>query len=213
MTDQKKSARKGKKRGRGKQRHTRDDWIQIALDTLISEGVENVKVLALSTKLDTARSSFYWYFDSRADLLDSLLEHWRHKNTKAIVDSSQEEAKTITGAIANVYASWVVTGQFNTRLDFAIRDWARRSGSVRRVLDESDTERLDALAEMFGRFGYPHSEAEVRARILYYTQIGYEALDPRERWETRMSRLRDYLFCLSGEHPTDDDIKRITDLG
>ena len=71
MVEQKKKAR-----GRGPQRHTREDWIRIALDTLISEGVENVKVLVLSGKLETARSSFYWYFDSRADLLDSLLAHW-----------------------------------------------------------------------------------------------------------------------------------------
>jgi AcrR family transcriptional regulator len=47
-------------KGRGPQRHTKDDWIKIALETLIAEGVENVKVMVLSAKLGTARSSFYW---------------------------------------------------------------------------------------------------------------------------------------------------------
>jgi len=47
----------------------------MALDTLISEGVENVKILLLSAKLETARSSFYWHFENREDLLDTLLEY------------------------------------------------------------------------------------------------------------------------------------------
>ncbi|WP_299029415.1 TetR/AcrR family transcriptional regulator [uncultured Sulfitobacter sp.] len=199
-------------KGRGPQRHTKEDWIQIALDTLISEGVENVKVMLLSAKLETARSSFYWYFENREDLLDNLLEHWRATNTKAIVESSKQPADTITQAVVNVFASWVGKGQFNTRLDFAVRDWARRSGSVRRALDDSDAERLLALTQMFARFGFVQGEAEVRARILYYTQIGYEALDQRENWETRISRARDYLFCITGHMPCDAEVAQLHNL-
>ena len=201
-----------KPRGRGPTRHTKDDWIRAALDTLISEGVENVKVLVLSAKLETSRSSFYWHFESRADLLDTLLDHWRQTNTQAIVEGASLSATSITDAIVNVYASWVGAGRFNTRLDFAIRDWARRSGSVRRALDQSDNDRVDALAQMFQRFDYPVSESQVRARILYYTQIGYDALDQQESWETRISRVWDYLYCISGRDPSDAEVKRLREL-
>lgn len=201
-----------KTKGRGPQRHTKADWIRIALDTLISEGVENVKVMVLSAKLETARSSFYWYFENREDLLDNLLTHWRDTNTKAIVDSTRQPADTITQAISNVFSSWVGQGQFNTRLDFAIRDWARRSGSVRRALDDSDAERLNALKEMFLRFDYEIDEADVRARILYFTQIGYESLDQRESKETRASRARHYLFCISGKEPSQQDVERSVNM-
>lgn len=201
-----------KPRGRGPTRHTKDDWIRAALDTLISEGVENVKVLVLSAKLETSRSSFYWHFESRADLLDKLLDHWRETNTQAIVDGASKPAVSITDAIVNVYASWVGAGQFNTRLDFAIRDWARRSGSVRRALDQSDNDRVEALAQMFQRFDYPVSQSQVRARILYYTQIGYDALDQQESWETRISRVWDYLYCISGAEPSEAEVKRLHEL-
>jgi AcrR family transcriptional regulator len=201
-----------KPRGRGPTRHTKDDWIRAALDTLISEGVENVKVLVLSAKLETSRSSFYWHFESRADLLDTLLDHWRQTNTQAIVEGASLSATSITDAIVNVYASWVGAGRFNTRLDFAIRDWARRSGSVRRALDQSDNDRVEALAQMFQRFDYPVSESQVRARILYYTQIGYDALDQQESWETRISRVWDYLYCISGRDPSDAEVKRLREL-
>ena len=199
-------------KGRGPQRHTKEDWVRIGLETLISEGVENVKILVLSAKLETARSSFYWYFENREDLLHNLLEHWRATNTKAILDSAEQPAGTITQAVVNVFASWVGEGQFNTRLDFAIRDWARRSDAVRRVLDQSDAQRLTALTEMFLRFGFAQSESEVRARILYYTQIGYEALDPGENWEVRVSRAADYLFCMTGHRPSASEVEQLSRL-
>jgi hypothetical protein len=145
-------------------------------------------------------------------LLDTLLEHWRNTNTRAIVESAHQPAETITRAIVNVYSSWFGEGRFNTRLDFAIREWARRSGSVRRALDMSDDERLGALEHMFKRFDYPAGEADVRARILYFTRIGYDALDQRESWEVRVARAKEYLFCISGQQPSEADVKRIRKL-
>jgi len=101
-------------------------------------------------------------------------------------------ADSITQAITNVYSSWVGIGQFNTHLDFAIRDWARRSGTVRRALDLSDDARIEAPFAMFKRFEFSTGEAEIRARVLYFTQIGYDALDQRESWEVRANHARDW---------------------
>ncbi|QJF52534.1 TetR/AcrR family transcriptional regulator [Roseobacter ponti] len=197
------------KNGRGPARHTRDDWIRTALDTLICEGVGNVKIMVLSARLNTARSGFYWHFDSRADLLDRLLEHWRATNTRAITDSAARPADTICASIVNVATSWTGEGGFDTRLDFAIRDWARRSASVRAALDASDNERVGALTQMFQRHGFDDKEAQVRGRILYYTQIGHDALDQKEDLETRRSRTWHYLYCLSGQEPAQQDVDRL----
>jgi len=198
-----------KLRGRGPGRTTREDWIQIALDTLISEGVDSVKVLVLAQKLDCARSSFYWYFKNRTDLLDSLLDYWQITNTRALVTSANKVTDTVNEALINVFACWISGGEFDTRLDFAIRDWARRSGTVRRAVDISDSARIEALVGMFLRFGYAQSEAEVRARIIYFTQIGYDALDQRESSEIRRSRAEDTLFCMTGAHPTEAEVNKL----
>lgn len=201
-----------KPRGRGPGRTTREDWIEIALDTLISDGVDSVKVLALAQKLDCARSSFYWYFKNRTDLLNSLLDHWQTTNTRALVASASKPANSISQALANVFGCWVSGGQFDTQMDFAIREWARRSGTVRRAVDISDAARIDALSGMFQRFDYQASEAETRARIVYFTQIGYDALDQRENVDLRRSRARDWLFCLTGAEPTADEVHALTAL-
>jgi len=198
-----------KTRHRGPGRTSRDDWLNAALDTLIMEGVEQVKVLTLAEKLDCARSSFYWYFKNRAELLDALLDHWQSTNTRALIEAANQPAETIIEALAGLYASWIMGSDFDMLLDFAIRDWARRSGTVRRALDISDTARIDAIAGMFRRFGYPENEADVRGRIVYFTQIGYATLDQRESWEDRIARSRDYLSCMTGVQPSDGEAEAV----
>ena len=54
---------------------TRQDWLNVAMDVLVSDGVEQVKVLTLGERLGVSRSSFYWYFKSRQELLTALLRH------------------------------------------------------------------------------------------------------------------------------------------
>lgn len=196
-------------RSRGPQRTSREDWIEAALDTLISEGVDQVKVTVIAEKLSCARSSFYWYFKNRAALLDALLDHWQSTNAKSVISKSLLPAASINVALINVFACWVDESLFDTRLDFAIREWARRSGTVRRALDISDSYILDALAQMFMRYSFTTTEAETRARIVYYTQIGYNTMDPQETMAERVKRGPEYVFCMTGQALSEAEIKLI----
>jgi AcrR family transcriptional regulator len=188
---------------------TRQDWINVAMDVLISDGVERVKVLNLAQMLDVSRSSFYWYFKSRQDLLDALLLYWQRTNTAALVAQSEGPADTITEAVCNVFRCVVDPVLFNTRLDFAVRDWARRSGAVRRILDQSTADRQAALTAMFQRFGYGEREALTRARILYYMQTGYNDADMHEPMAERMKLLPEYLLGFTGRVARPEEIEAL----
>jgi len=185
---------------------TRDDWLQVAMDILISDGVEQVKVLPMSEQLEVSRSSFYWYFKSRQDLLEALLDYWQRSNTAAMVAQAEAPAATITAAVCNVFRCVINPALFNNPLDFAVRDWARRSGKVRRVLDQSDQQRLGALTAMFERFDYPPLEAMTRARILYYMQIGYNDAELHEPLAERLKLLPTYLLAFTGQTPSQNEI-------
>ena len=62
---------------------SREDWLSVARDTLIGEGVEHVRIMSLAQKLGVSRSSFYWY--GQQDMLDQLLAYWRGKNAQGIL--------------------------------------------------------------------------------------------------------------------------------
>jgi AcrR family transcriptional regulator len=185
---------------------TRRDWINLALETLISEGIESVRVLTLGQKLGVSRSSFYWYFESRQDLLDQLLKHWHETNTEAIVERARRPADTIIMGVMNVFECWADERLFDPRLDFAVREWARRSDDVRRMIDHADDERLSAIRDMYRRHGYDDEDAFIRARVLYYMQIGYYVLDLKEPVEARVSHLAAYLRAFTGLEPSEADV-------
>ncbi|MEL6207661.1 MAG: TetR/AcrR family transcriptional regulator, partial [Pseudomonadota bacterium] len=71
---------------------TREDWLNVAMDLLMSDGVAEVKVLTIGTRLEVSRSSFYWYFKSRKDLLNQLLAEWERTNTGAMVRHCEMDA-------------------------------------------------------------------------------------------------------------------------
>ncbi len=186
---------------------TRQDWLNAAMEVLISDGVESVKILALADRLKVSRSSFYWYFKDRADLLDALLDHWDSTNTGALVAQTNAPAETITAAVCNVFRCVVNPGLFNISLDFAVRDWARRSSSVRDVLHRSDDRRIAALQAMFQSFRYDDTQALIRARVLYYMQNGYNDADLKEPIEERMRVLPHYLYAFTGVEPLAREIE------
>ncbi|SDD42019.1 TetR/AcrR family transcriptional regulator [Ruegeria marina] len=186
---------------------TRDDWLRVAMDLLVSDGVSEVKVLTIGNRLGVSRSSFYWYFKSHKDLLDQLLHEWERTNTGILVRAAQTPAPTITAALNNFFRCIVDPNGFNHPLDFAVREWARRDGGVRRVIDRSDEIRTSALMKMFEAHGYDPSEADIRARVLYYQQIGYYALDLKETLEERLSRAALYLYAFTGVHPLPEEVE------
>ena len=184
---------------------TQSDWLNLAIETLVNEGIDQVKVQVMAKTLGVSRSSFYWFFESIQDLQNQLLSHWLTRNTDPIIERALRPAPNVVRAVCNVFECWVDPDLFDPNLDAAIRYWGRRDPAVRSIVDEADTKRLEAVASMFMRYDYPGEEALIRARVLYFTQIGHYTLEVRENPEVRMSHLRSYLLTFTGHEPQPDD--------
>lgn len=193
-------------------RSTKEDWLTLAIDTLIRDGIDRVKVQIMAKQLNVSRSSFYWFFKSSQDLHAQILDHWLAKNTGPIIQRALRPSQTITEAILNVFECWMDERLFDPELDVAVRLWARRDGGVHAVVSGADQQRLDALTRMFARHGYQDGEALVRARVLYFTQIGHYTLGITEDTAERLTRTRDYLFAFSGVEPAEHELKRFSAL-
>lgn len=189
-------------------RSTREDWLKLALETLIRDGIDRVKIQIMAKQLNVSRSSFYWFFKSPQDLNDQMLDYWLAKNTGPIIQRALRPAQTITEAILNVFECWANEDLFDPRLDIAVRLWARRAPDVLAVVTSADQQRLDALTGMFTRHDYPAEEALVRARVLYFTQVGQYTLDIREDMSVRFSRTRVFVQSFCGKVPSDAEVER-----
>lgn len=186
---------------------TREDWLNIARDVLVHEGVGELKIMTLAERLSVSRSSFYWYFKNRTGLLDALLDEWETRNTGQIVQQCNVASRSINEALSNFFRCFVDRNGFDAGLDFAVREWARRDENVRARIDRADAARLRAVTGMFLRHDFPATEADIRARVVYYMQIGYHALELRENFETRLNRAGGFLEAFTGQAPTSAELE------
>lgn len=176
----------------------RFDWLLKALEIFIGEGIDAVRITRLAEELKVTRGSFYWHFSNREDLIDALVDYWKSRNTNAIVDAVSA-AESLSDGIFRFFDTCLNPDLFDPRLDLAIREWARRSDDIRQQLDAADKARVKALTEFYQRFDYAMPEALIRARVIYFAQIGFYALDVHEDLETRIGYSEAYYECFTGQ--------------
>jgi len=189
-------------------RGSAEGWLEAAYEGLIESGVEAVRILPLAKKLNLSRTSFYWFFKDREELLAALLERWRVKNTDSLVGRAEDYAESIVEAVLNVFDCWLNPALFDSQFEFAVRSWALQEPRVAAQVEIADKARLAALAGMFVRFGYEALPADVRARSMYLTQIGYISMNSREDLLVRMQRIPEYVKIFTGQVPQARELQR-----
>ncbi len=180
-----------------KEQLQRFDWLSAALEVFVTQGVDEVRITRLAENLGVTRGSFYWHFTNRSDLIEALVDYWKEKNTPAIVESVAN-VQSLSSGILRFFETCIDVEQFDPHLDLAIREWARRSKKIRMALDNADEVRIQAFKEFFTRFEYAMPDALIRARILYFAQIGYYALKVTEPLELRLSYTDSYFESFTG---------------
>ena len=189
-------------------RGSREVWLDAAREAFITSGIDAVKIQPLASRLKLSRTSFYWFFPDRSALLDAILADWETTNTESLERATQEYAETIAEAVLNLIGVFLDGGPFETRLDLAVRGWAHQSDEVTARVHAADAARLTAIRTMFDRFGYSAGEADVRARTVYLTQIGYISMQVRETMDERLARVPDYVATFTGRVPTEREMAR-----
>jgi AcrR family transcriptional regulator len=189
-------------------RGSRTLWLGAARQALLENGVDGVKIQPLAAQMNLSRTSFYWFFKDRAALLDALLAEWEAQNTGAFTDACTAYAASISEALLNLIVVFQDDTVFDPRLDFAVRGWARQSDSVMARVNAADDCRLTTIRDMFRRFGFGPEDADVRARTVYLTQIGYIAMQVQEPLTTRMQRVAGYVQIFCGTAPTQPELDR-----
>ena len=189
-------------------RSSPETWLEAAYDNLLEGGIDSVRILPLAKKLNLSRTSFYWFFKDREELLAALLNRWKSKNTGNWIERTQAYAESINEAVLNVTDCWFDDSVFDSRYEAAMRSWAQQSPEIAKETADDDERRIAALIAMFARFDYAPEEADVRARAMYYTQLGYLSSQPNDPMSLRMSRIAAYAKLFTSVPPTERELER-----
>lgn len=189
-------------------RGSADVWTGAAYEAFLEFGVEGVKIMPLAKKLNLSRTSFYWFFSDREALLDAVVSLWREKNTGSVIKQANAYADTLVEAVLNVSDCWFSDDVFDSRFEFAMRSWALHSPPIQAEIQAADEQRLEALKQMFARFGREAMSADVCARALYLVQIGYITMQTHEDIAVRMARIAEYVQLFTHITPSARELDR-----
>ena len=164
-------------------------------------------MLPLSAQLKLSRTSFYWFFEDREQLLDQLLERWR-SNSDKFIDQATAFAGTIAEATLNIVSCLIDPAILDSPFETAVRSWAQGSEKVKALTAEEDARRLDAIASVFLRFGFDPVSADARSRAIYLTQMGYIWMRTAEPMDVRMARIPSYVELFCGSAPSRAELDR-----
>jgi AcrR family transcriptional regulator len=173
--------------------------VRAARRQLIDAGLRDIKIEVLARKLGVTTGSFYWHFKSRDALFDALIEDWSVKNTTAFFEAVGSVGPDPRRQYLAFFRVWIMERGFDPNYDNAVRNWARNSPKVAKQLRKIDDKRLSLLEQIFVNFGFRGTEANIRARITYYHQVGYYAMNVKEKREIRLGLMPYYAEVLTDD--------------
>ena len=157
----------------GRSQLDRDAWIKASLDVLAEKGLDGIRVEVLAKRLKVTKGSFYWHFKDRRDLFDAVLQRWKDGRIKDI----QKQTRAVPGEelprayhVIEVYSA--NRNRKGMRIEFAMRDWARRDPTAAAVVEDVDANRLEFGRKGFEARGMPPLEASSRSLLLYAYVFG-----------------------------------------
>jgi AcrR family transcriptional regulator len=192
------AARGGTPRRKRQRPLGREIWLETARQALIQEGTAGVEINKLAKRLGVSRGGFYWFFKDRAQLLNELLAYWVKAGTVLFERILQDPGRNGMEEYLAMTHLWIDENEYDPKWDGAVRDWARISETARKVVQAVDAKRIAVLEQIFTDMGYKGKEAHIRARVMYYHQVGYYAMGVQESRRKRRALIPYYRKVLTG---------------
>jgi AcrR family transcriptional regulator len=158
----------------GTRRLTRDDWITAALEAIADGGLAAVGIEPLAARLGATKGSFYWHFDNRDALLEAAIKRWEKETTTDVA----AEITAAQDAPASQFRRLVVRVIERAEQDRVGPSLLASAAhpAVAPALQRVTTTRLNLIATVFMRLGFPPAEARRRALLAYSAYLGHGQL-------------------------------------
>ena len=162
------------RRGTGKARQgeptlTASDWAEAALQLVAEKGLKALTVGALAARLGVTKGSFYWHFQSRAELLAAALARWEQRATTenvTVLEAMPDPRRRLELILA------ASTEPPRSRSLYAALAEAADDPIVRRVLNRVASMRVEYLERCYGALGSSLAQARAQAVLAYAAYRG-----------------------------------------
>jgi AcrR family transcriptional regulator len=156
-------------------RTPRASWVEEGLRALGIGGPDAVKIEALAQALGVTKGGFYWHFEDRRALLEEMLDTWERVVTDDVIERIEDAGGDARAKLRRLNELAASTDAL-TKIELAIREWARRDKAVSTRVRRIDNRRMDYLRSLFGAFCPDEDEVEVRCLLMLSLFIGNQSI-------------------------------------
>jgi AcrR family transcriptional regulator len=148
-------------------------WLSIGLKTLGDEGLNALKINLLCEKLKVSKGCFYYWFKSKSDYENQILELWRHRFTQQFIklaELGENDQQKLTLLCRQCIQSTLK----GNRLEFEINAWTQKSDVVKSFVHKVYKKRYSYLMKILSGIYRDKNEVEKHALILYSLVVGID---------------------------------------
>lgn len=152
---------------------TADDWASRALELVMTEGPQSLKVSRLCDDLGVTKGSFYWHFSDIDALKGAVAEVWRRQHRSQLNELSTLNALPARERVRAM--ALLLISDEAWALQRVLRDWARAEQRVADALKASDLFVFEMVQDAIAELDADAQQARMRAGLLVYAGIGFAA--------------------------------------
>lgn len=155
---------------------SREKWIKLAKKIIIDKGVEAINVDVLSKKLGVAKTSFYHFFNSKAEFLDLVFEKGIFDGTQALITKLNpiDDHKMRIKALIKVIFNENLKNELFLR---QLRTYGMHNKKIATLIDTTEKQRMSFLKGILLELDFDEESAEKRSSFFYIYTLGlYERI-------------------------------------
>ena len=169
-------------------RTPRDSWIEEGLRALGVGGPDAVRIETLAPALGVTKGGVDWHFEDRPALLEEMLDAWERLTVDEVVERVEGGGGDARAKLRRLFALASSIRDL-TRIELAVRDWARRDKAVAKRLRRIDNRRMQYMRSLFADFCPDEGEVEVRCLLVMSLFVSNHLIaadhGPRRRADVR----------------------------
>jgi len=152
----------------------KDEWLEHGLKNLAASGPSALTINGMCGHIGVTKGSFYHHFKSRNVFIGELLAYWEQRDTNRIISHANEvgDVKERVNRLDDEIS------RFDSRLERAIRSWARQSKDVAKVLNRVDKRRIGYLHEVYSEYSLEEHTVRQCSLLAYACYVGTQELSP-----------------------------------
>jgi AcrR family transcriptional regulator len=186
----------GKTAGRVTGRVSKRQWLNMALEVMIADGIDAVRVIDLARRLKISKSGFYWHFRDRMDLLESMKLYWVDEFSQHIISRILEQEGPLRERLLNVIR--IIRTNRSGKLDLAFTSWGQRDPDVKGLVESVTAMRVEFIRKLLAETGCSGAELTARAQlfVVYFSWSEVTFTSTKDRFAgENLDEILDIITC------------------